>query len=383
VNGLEDFDSEVTPVTPVTTASAQRADEPSRLSPAPTPPDEPFFKADDFVPPHAARLSDGEPLSAQQLADTINLSQPEVAYASPRRSHPSTWAIALGVGVLMGFAGWYALGGWTHRTPAAPSTPLASASSPAPRDIETPVASPSPPASGVEAPAGPVRTEAPQTQPVLPASGARADITPQAEDSGAELTTRDGSAPGRLLVRSTPSGARVFVDDQESGVTPATIRDLAARSHRIRVTLEGYVGQEKQIFVTSARPTRPVTFDLDLDQAHVPANLQDRDSTQGITGTLVGALSVESRPAGANVYIDDLLAGQTPLWLPRVEAGTHAIRLELDRHRRWSTSVRVVSGRPNRVGASLEEQDQPDQEPTLSPSTGVRRRQADIGTRER
>lgn len=274
VNGLEDFDSEVTLVTPVTSASAPQPSKPSRLSSsAPSSPDK-WIAADDFVRPHAARPAEEEPRLAQQLADTVNLREPELVFASPSRSDSSKWAIALIFGVLIGFAGWYALRGRTHQTPAAPSTPIASPSAPATPAIETPIASSPPPAaSGIEAPARPLPTEAPQTQPALPASGARAANT---------------------------------------------------------------------------SPPRP------------SANPQDRDSTQGITGTLVGALRVESRPAGANVYIDDRLAGQTPLWLPRVEAGTHAVRLELDRHRGWATSVRVVSGRPNRVGASLEEQDQRD-----------------------
>ena len=36
-------------------------------------------------------------------------------------------------------------------------------------------------------------------------------------------------AEGRLLVRSHPAGARVSVDGKDYGVTPATVRDLAAR----------------------------------------------------------------------------------------------------------------------------------------------------------
>ena len=53
-----------------------------------------------------------------------------------------------------------------------------------------------------------------------------------------------------------------------------------------------------------------------------------------------GALAVDSRPTGAKVFMDGKLVGTTPLALPSVPAGSHAIRLEHDGYRRWSSSVR-------------------------------------------
>jgi hypothetical protein len=54
------------------------------------------------------------------------------------------------------------------------------------------------------------------------------------------------------------------------------------------------------------------------------------------------------------VYVDGKLVGTTPVSLPSVPAGSHAIRLEHDGYRRWSSSVRVVASEQNRVTASLE-----------------------------
>jgi hypothetical protein len=67
-----------------------------------------------------------------------------------------------------------------------------------------------------------------------------------------------------------------------------------------------------------------------------------------------GSLSVESRPAGAKVFIDGKPAGATPLTLPRLGTGEHEVRLEHEGYRRWSSSVKIVSGERNRVTASLE-----------------------------
>ncbi len=60
------------------------------------------------------------------------------------------------------------------------------------------------------------------------------------------------------------------------------------------------------------------------------------------------------RPAGAKVYMDGKLVGTTPMLLASVPAGSHAIRIEHDGYRRWSSSVRVVASEQNRVTASLE-----------------------------
>jgi hypothetical protein len=74
----------------------------------------------------------------------------------------------------------------------------------------------------------------------------------------------------------------------------------------------------------------------------------------GTAGRFVGGLSIESRPDGARVFLDGKLMGTTPLAVPSISAGEHAIRLERDGYRRWSSSVRIVASEQNRVTASLE-----------------------------
>jgi hypothetical protein len=63
---------------------------------------------------------------------------------------------------------------------------------------------------------------------------------------------------------------------------------------------------------------------------------------------------VDSRPAGASVFVDGKLVGATPLVLETMGAGDHAIHLDREGYRRWATSIRVVSGERSKVSASLE-----------------------------
>jgi hypothetical protein len=80
-----------------------------------------------------------------------------------------------------------------------------------------------------------------------------------------------------------------------------------------------------------------------------------RAAAAATTGArLTGALAVDSRPAGARVFVDDKAVGTTPMAMPSVSAGSHVIRLEHDGYRHWSSSVRIIASEQNRVTASLE-----------------------------
>ena len=165
---------------------------------------------------------------------------------------------------------------------------------------------------------------------------------------------------GRLIVRSTPAGARVFIDGRDQGRTPATVRDVGRGAHRLRLVHEGFATEERRIVITPAHPVQSVTVTLARTRAEPPARraaespARPAAPTPPSSGLFFGSLSVESRPAGAKVFIDGKLSGTTPLVLPQIGAGEHAVRLEHDGYQRWSSSVRVMSGERNRVTASLE-----------------------------
>jgi hypothetical protein len=58
-----------------------------------------------------------------------------------------------------------------------------------------------------------------------------------------------GPVEARLVVTSQPPGARVTVDGIGWGVTPITIRHLPPGQKLVRLTKDGYLGQERQIRV--------------------------------------------------------------------------------------------------------------------------------------
>ena len=275
------------------------------------------------------------------------------------RARSAVWplVLALTVGLAMGFAGGYGVG--SHdRTPAAVSagrefTESAVADTPK-KDAE--------PARGVERAEAPAATAAPAKEssgPVRPApaptasTGRKPDTTPAATAAAPSATES-----GRLLIRSTPDGASVSVDGRDYGKTPATVRDLARGPHQVRVTRDGYAAQERRVVISSSRPSQSVNLAMVPTPAPSPsrsaAAVPAPPAAAPTTARATGALAVDSRPTGARVFLDGKPIGTTPLMVPSVAPGEHAIRLELDGYRPWTSSVRMVAAESNRVTASLE-----------------------------
>jgi serine/threonine-protein kinase len=157
---------------------------------------------------------------------------------------------------------------------------------------------------------------------------------------------------GSLLVRSTPAGARVIVDGREYGRTPLTVGGLTRGLHRVRVARDGFVSDERQLTITAGQRTHSVTVRL-APEAVAPARPAPATPPPA-AGRGTGLLVVESRPAGARVFINGKLVGTTPLELPAVPAGEQAVHLERDGYRRWASAVRIVPSERNRVAASLD-----------------------------
>jgi hypothetical protein len=68
-----------------------------------------------------------------------------------------------------------------------------------------------------------------------------------------------------------------------------------------------------------------------------------------------GSLFVESRPASAQVFVDNRSIGTTPVSIGDLSPGYHRVRLELAGFTSWVTMAEVKVGSRTRVSASLEQ----------------------------
>jgi hypothetical protein len=153
---------------------------------------------------------------------------------------------------------------------------------------------------------------------------------------------------GSLLVRSTPPGARVLVDGRDRGRTPVTVGNLSRGAHSVRVIRDGYEPDEREVTVTSVQRAHSMTVRLS------PRRVEAASAVSRPAAPSSAPLTVESRPAGAAVFLDGRLVGTTPLVVPAVAAGEHALHLDRDGYQRWSSAVRIITTERNRVTASLE-----------------------------
>lgn len=117
-----------------------------------------------------------------------------------------------------------------------------------------------------------------------------------------------GQPWSRLAVEPAPDDAAVRLDGALIGIGPTLLRYTAPRRAELTVSRPGYHDD-----------VRPVELEAG-QELRVAVELAPRD---------LGAVLVDSRPAGAAVYLGSAYAGETPVRLPRPPADT-PLALALD-----------------------------------------------------
>lgn len=252
--------------------------------------------------------------------------------------------LALLVGLLLGFGAGYGVGLRQTVQPAAAPASAETTPPPGREFTESPVPdAPKPSPAAGEPPAPAASTDARATPPA-PAPAAAPAPPPEAD--------------GRVLVRTSPAGARVFVDGREYGVSPFAVRNLAHGAHNVRVVRDGYNAEERRVVLTASQPSQSLAIDLERQGGSAPATPRGaqaaRPAETGSSGGFTGDLVIASSPPGAAVSMDGKPVGTTPVTLRAVPIGSHVIRLEHEGYRLWSSAVRVVASQQNRITASLE-----------------------------
>jgi serine/threonine protein kinase len=212
------------------------------------------------------------------------------------------------------------------------------------------------------APSAPDAPNAPSSSTSAPPSHiATADKTADKPNAPAPMPSRPASGAvrraqtGSMLIRSTPADADVLVHGKPRGKTPLALRDLALGSYTIRVARDGYAVEERTLQLTAQRPTTSTTFIL-RSAARTTNKIGPGlpAKAAGGAGATAGGLNVQSRPAGARVFVNNRLAGSTPVAIPGLPAGPATVRIEMDGYRPWTTTVGISAGEQTRVAASLE-----------------------------
>jgi hypothetical protein len=193
------------------------------------------------------------------------------------------------------------------------------------------------------------------------------DVSP-GEQLKQQIDLSNARAVGTLVVTTNPKGARVLVDGKERGVTPLTLSDLSPGAHAVVLDdrTEGSVRRDVQIqagesvtldeaifsgWIAVFAPSELQIFEgkrflgtteterillkagrhqLDLVNTHLGfRETRTVDVNPGAT-VAVNVLSMQGTlrivaPAGAEVFVDGVRVGETPLAEQHVSLGTREI----------------------------------------------------------
>ncbi|WP_220681271.1 DUF3344 domain-containing protein [Methanofollis formosanus] len=131
-------------------------------------------------------------------------------------------------------------------------------------------------------------------------------------------------AVGCIAVTSTPEGAAIFLDGEETGeTTNAILEGIAVGEHTITLKKSGYMEASATVTV------------IDTETASVEFTLAEP----------AGNIVVTSSPDGARVFLDGKDTGeQTNTTLTRVSPGEHQVAVSLEGYLEAEKAVTVVEG---------------------------------------
>lgn len=125
---------------------------------------------------------------------------------------------------------------------------------------------------------------------------------------------------GKMVIRSTPSNASIFVNDSARGQTPATLT-MERGEYNIKLEITGYNSHKQKVIVSKGETVR------------VNAKLQVKP----------GSITVNTTPKGASLLVNGKQYNNTPTTLKELRPGTYAIEVS---HSKYDSSKREVTIAP-------------------------------------
>ena len=159
---------------------------------------------------------------------------------------------------------------------------------------------------------------------------------------------------GMLTLGSAPSGAQLYLDSNLAGKTNSaggfTLNAVPGGNHVIKVTAQGYSDWIETVYI------QPNTN-----------NYVQISMTPSGTAPVApsGTIQIVSSPAGAEVSIDNIFRGYTPVTLPQIDAGQHTLTLKLSGYLDYVSTVSVTAGQTTPVAVTMTPA------PTPTPGSGL------------
>ncbi len=136
---------------------------------------------------------------------------------------------------------------------------------------------------------------------------------------------------GKLSIASNPSGAMVYIDGQQKGLTPHNVERYQSGEYDLKV-IKQLFHEHNQKFTVDAGGSTPISVNLK------PA---------------FGSLKITSNPSGARVIVDEQNWGMTPIQRDTILSGRHTVVLKMDLFNDYEEIVMIQDGKLTQLDAVL------------------------------
>lgn len=155
----------------------------------------------------------------------------------------------------------------------------------------------------------------------------------QVEVLEGQMNQVDGTltSMGVISVSSPTSGAEVYLNGSYKGLAPLTLGDLTPGNYKVELKKSGHDTYSKTV---SIAPGSSETVEASLKEAS-------------------SAVTVNSSPGGASIYVDGNYRGSTPLRINGFSAGAYDIELRRDGYNNFRRRVYVKTGENQSVNYTL------------------------------
>jgi PEGA domain len=213
----------------------------------------------------------------------------------------------------------------------------------------------------------------PQTSSTVPS----ADTAAVQSASSAKTKGPSPNSDALLEIVSIPSGADVELDGSFVGNTPSSI-GVSPGDHTISLKKSGHETWERKIKISTGKVNISAELQAEAKQnaagvaaTATPASGDSqkiaavaKEGTPGpdpsIHGTStessaehLGTVYVASEPSGADVYVDDIFVGKSPITL-NLKIGRHYVRTFVTDYKNWSQLITITAGAEIKLTARLD-----------------------------
>jgi hypothetical protein len=162
-----------------------------------------------------------------------------------------------------------------------------------------------------------------------------------------------GAATIVLLIAAVvlaPRPRRTSLESQSPRSAPPALSTVTATATMPDPANVGTAGKRTAVASRSGAVDGPVA----AVREKVRAVHTSGSSRRAISPGLVGSLLVDSKPSGAEVWINGVPHGRTPLRVSALPVGSSVIRLELPGYERWSWAVNIAANKRTPLRVNLQ-----------------------------